>query len=220
MRPVDKGTNATVFQEYAQAKGDLLGRLGAYCSYCERPCDLAVEHIVPKVKYPERLLDWLNFLLACVNCNGIKTDKDTLAERYLFPDEANTAHAFVYGQDGRVRSNPNLAADELAAAQRTLELVGLDRVPRLDGRRSDMRWQWRDEAWRIAEISRDQLTRNPSEELRHQITFTAKKTGFFSVWMTVFSGDADMKRRILDTFPGTRRACFDDDGCCRPTIMI
>lgn len=220
MRPVDKGTNTTVFSEYAQAKGDLLDRIGPYCSYCERPCDLAVEHIAPKAKYPDRLLDWMNFLLACVNCNGIKTDKDTLAERHLFPDKANTAYAFVYGQDGRVRTNPNLADDEFAVAQRTLELVGLDRFPRLDGRRSDLRWQWRDEAWRIAEISREQLLRNPSEELRQQITFTAKKTGYFSVWMTVFASDADMKRRFLDTFPGTRRTCFDDDGCCRPTLTL
>lgn len=38
----------------------------------------------------------------------------------------------------------------------------------------------------------------------------AAQTGFFSIWMTVFAGDADMRNRLIDAFDGTRDSgCFD-----------
>jgi uncharacterized protein (TIGR02646 family) len=220
MRPVDKGTNEKTFNEYTEAKGDLLDRLGHYCSYCERPGDLAVEHIEPKKKYPDKELLWENFLLGCNNCNGIKTDKDTQAERYFFPDEINTSHVFLYGRDARVQVNPALEPDEQEAAQRTLTLVGLDRVPPEDPRRRDQRWLKRDSAWRIAEGSLANLRRSDTDAMREQIVLTATQTGFFSVWMTVFADDTDMRRRFIEAFLGTHPGCFDVVGGCVPRLSL
>ena len=45
---MDAQNNPKRFQPYNKAKADLLDRLGEYCSYCERPGDLHVEHVVPK----------------------------------------------------------------------------------------------------------------------------------------------------------------------------
>ena len=36
MRPVDKGAAPAVYTHYKNARVDLIGRLGDYCSYCER----------------------------------------------------------------------------------------------------------------------------------------------------------------------------------------
>ena len=220
MRPVDRGDNARVFSDYTEAKGDLLDRLGKYCSYCERPGDLAVEHIEPKSLYPERLLDWLNYLLACNNCNGIKTDKDTLASRHLLPDRDNTAHSFLYSLEGRISINPALSSDDFVAAQRTLELVGLQRTPPPDPRRRDERWSRRRTIWQLAEEAQQDLAQNDTQEMRNLIVKLAIGYGFFSVWMTIFMADADMKHRFLDAFPGTRRSCFDSQGNCHPALAF
>ena len=56
MRPIDKGNcpqengKDIVFKEYAHARGELIKRLGEYCSFCEMHLDssLHVEHRLPK----------------------------------------------------------------------------------------------------------------------------------------------------------------------------
>jgi uncharacterized protein (TIGR02646 family) len=209
MRPVDKGINSTVFAHYQEAKHDLLERLGEYCSYCERSTDLAVEHLEPKSKYPERETEWANFLLGCNNCNATKKDKDTRTATYLFPDDVNTAHAFIYGPDAQVEVNPALSDDDRQAAQRTLELVGLEKVPPHDSRRRDDRWRKRDRAWNKAQESYNNLRKQPSNEMRQQIVLTALENGFFSVWMAVFAEDRQMRDLLIQSFPGTRTNCFD-----------
>jgi hypothetical protein len=40
--------------------------------------------------------------------------------------------------------------------------------------------------------------------MKDQIIDTVKAKGFWSVWMTVFSDDADMLDRLMVAFPGTR----------------
>jgi len=46
--------------------------------------------------------------------------------------------------------------------------------------------------------------------MRATIVALARATGFWSVWMTVFTEDQDMRRRLIDAFPGTSIACFDE----------
>ncbi|MEM8995751.1 MAG: HNH endonuclease [Acidobacteriota bacterium] len=76
--PADGGAPEVVdFEDYADAKADLVSRLGLFCSYCERAINtnLAVEHIQPKkgdFGRPDLAGRWENFLLACVNCNSTK----------------------------------------------------------------------------------------------------------------------------------------------------
>jgi hypothetical protein len=48
-----------------------------------------------------------------------------------------------------------------------------------------------------------------SEEMRRLIVITALGRGFWSVWMTVFASDPDMRRRFVASFAGTAMDCFD-----------
>ncbi|MCW1941660.1 HNH endonuclease [Bacillus anthracis] len=77
-----------------------MDRIGSYCSYCERSLggNVAVEHIQPKSLHKELALTWDNFLLACVNCNSIKSNQSINLEEYLWPDKDNTLLAFHYGR--------------------------------------------------------------------------------------------------------------------------
>ena len=105
MRPIDRGPAPRAYAEYGDAIGDLVDRLGRYCSYCERrlPTHLAVEHMAPKSLHEGRELDWFNFLLGCVNCNSTKGNKDVSDEDVLWPDQHNTMLAIEYSPGGFVQ---------------------------------------------------------------------------------------------------------------------
>lgn len=54
-----------------------------------------------------------------------------------------------------------------------------------------------------------------TEEKRIQkwnILTLAKGYGFFSIWMMVFSDDTEIKNALIETFPGTSKECFDQNG--------
>jgi uncharacterized protein (TIGR02646 family) len=51
------------------------------CMYCEDSQGIAIEHFWPKSIYPERAFDWLNYLIACSECNSnVKRDQFPLDE--------------------------------------------------------------------------------------------------------------------------------------------
>jgi hypothetical protein len=222
MRPVQRNTSPFLndFDNYKDAKRYLVARMGPYCSYCERyVCTmLAVEHIQPKTlpAYSNFIGRWDNFLLACVNCNSCKKDKDILLADVLLPDRDNTFMAFNYLPDGSVKPAPHLDDNVERMAIRILEVTGLDKeigttqdengklVP-LDSVSQRM------QAWLNAESSLEDLQTSPTNPaLRSQIVRNATATGFFSIWMTVFALDVDMRNRLIDAFAGTRGSgCFD-----------
>jgi hypothetical protein len=218
VRPIRRSGSPrpTDFESYEDAKPELVSRLGPYCSYCERrvATNLAVEHIQPKDgPHGQPALEgrWENFLLACVNCNSTKGAKEVVLANVVLPDRDNTFAALSYSADGKVS-----ACTGLAAATATLELVGLDRDPSeitdQNGRHVALdRVRQRMEAWLLAKETRDDVVREPTNEsLRGQVVRTAVATGFFSVWMAVFSADEDMRRRLIGAFPGTSESeCFD-----------
>jgi uncharacterized protein (TIGR02646 family) len=214
IRPLDSQGLPKIFGEYQQARGDLIDRLGEYCSYCEMHLDasLAVEHVQPKSLYPKLELEWDNFLLACVNCNSTKKDKDINLGDCYWADTDNTFHAFIYSEDGLVQPNPFLAEEAKAKAQLTLELLGLHRHLINDARRSDRRQINRREKWLKAKTALGRLQIRNTPEMREQIVDTAKESGFWSVWMTVFKDEPDMLQRFIAEFPGTCRNCFDVEG--------
>jgi uncharacterized protein (TIGR02646 family) len=215
MRPIEKGKNSRTFKEYQEAKGDLIDRLGEYCSYCERklPVSLSVEHVQPKSLHPDLRLKWDNFLLACVNCNSSKLAADIQLKDYLWPDRDNTFLAFVYSEGGRITVNDKLDDRQKTCAQKTLELAGLQKQPGAnDLRKSDMRWIHRLQTWDKAVISLKRLKGNDSIALREQIVDTADSNGHWSIWMTVFKDDKDMLRRFIKKFRGTSEQCFDGEG--------
>lgn len=215
--PKDENGTPKVFQKYQEARFDLSIRLGQYCSYCEIfvPAALEVEHIQPKKgRYarPDLTLAWVNFLLACKNCNTTKSHKrvdDQLQEHY-WPHQDNTFRAFKYLAGGIVTVNPELSDPEKERAQRTIELTGLDKMPILGSKASDWRWQNRRVAWEKAQRARGHLQQHDTPQMREQIVDTAMASGFWSVWMTVFESDSDILQRFIQRFPGTCTDCFDD----------
>ncbi len=211
--PLDKHGNPKRFKRYQNARRDLLDRLGGYCSYCEMKLDasLAVEHVQPKKQYPALELSWANLLLGCSNCNSTKSDTDVKLADYLWPDVDHTFCAFVYGEDGVVRSNPSLAPDLAEKANAMITLVGLDKTPHTS-KSSDRRWQARIEVWSIAERAKERLQRNDNEDFREQVVETAVGHAYWSIWMTVFADDADMRNRLIRALPGTATDCFDEQG--------
>ena len=216
MRPVDKGFAPAVYSDYKDAKPDLIACLGDYCSYCERRLEthLAVEHVKPKCIYPKLRNLWSNFLLACVNCNSSKGDKDVILQDYYRPDKDNTLRALEYTNGGLVRANTSLAAADQAKARNTIALTGLDKFPGNPDREStdfDYRWLKRQKTWQRAERARDRLANADTVSMREQIVDTALDRGMFSIWWTMFADDIDMRRRLREAFIGTDGASFDSN---------
>jgi uncharacterized protein (TIGR02646 family) len=231
MRPVDRGAWPTdprgareVFTSYGDAMSPLIARLGRFCSYCEMRIDNvpAVEHVSPKRRDPERERDWDNLLLACVYCNARKGNhpKPSLLGEYCWPDRDNTFRAFAYRESGEVEINRALPDTAQALAMRLRALVGLNDRPRegqhLDA--GDPRWQKRIRVWDIASEHRDDLVERDTPRIRERIVKVASETGCWSIWMTVFANDPDMRRRLLAAFPGTARGCFTEHGEALPRV--
>ena len=225
MRPVRRGASPrqTDFAEYEDAKAELVARLGLYCSYCERRIAtlLAVEHIQPKGLRPYEALRgrWSNFLLGCPNCNGTKGDQDVVLGEYLLPDRDNTFAAFRFGPDGSIAVEAGLTDAQAEKARKTLRLTGLDKRMQafldVQGRMVALdRVAQRMEAWGIAERARSWVAGRPGqEELKDAVVELARQTGYFSVWMTVFAADGEMRGRLVGAFAGTAESgCFDGDG--------
>lgn len=223
MRPVVRGPHPQKsdgtpvgFAHYRDARNYLMKRMGDYCSYCELPCKEGpdVEHVRPKSLHPSLERAWDNFLLGCNFCNSTKGDQDVDVKDYLWPDRDNTFKAFIYDRDMPPKVAGKLSVAQKALAQRTLELTGLERAPghpKLTGR--DLRWIHRRDAWRRALDAKQRLQALPHEAMKAQIIETAEAVGFWSVWLTVFQEDLDMKRRLLDAFPGTAGigVCFGQE---------
>lgn len=215
MRPVERGVAPSTYSRYQDAIGDLEDRLGRYCSYCERrlPISLAVEHVVPKSIDKARETDWNNFLLGCTNCNSVKGKKPTNDIDFFWPDRDNTLLALAYKQGGLVEAQNALGAELRQKAENLIDLVGLDRHPgqppekRPTGR--DLRYMDREEVWKLAVLKREALARNNNEDFRTAVADIAKAEGFFSVWMSVFEDDPDMRRRFVSALDGTAPSCFD-----------
>ncbi|MFN7919663.1 MAG: HNH endonuclease [Bryobacteraceae bacterium] len=225
MRPIRRGLSPTTsdFAKYQDAKPELVARLGPYCSFCERslPAGLAVEHIQAKDLNEYRHLErtWSNFLLACVNCNSTKSTTNVTPGQYVLPDRDNTFAVFLYAADGSITVHDSMEPGIRALAERTLKLVGLGKAAHLwkdaNGRAVALdRMSQRMQAWSQAEVARADIESNPrNEALKRQVLELAKSTGFFSVWMSVFSGHPGMRRRLIEAFPGTNESgCFDSRG--------
>lgn len=223
MRPVRRGPSPQKkdFEPYSEARPHLIDRLGNYCSFCERriPAGQHVEHIQPKQGdhgRPDLVGSWTNFLLACVNCNSTKRDREVVLADVLLPDRDNTFAVFTYSPDGAIKPVSALSDTVNDKAIAILRLTGLDRrpSPTLDERgeiRTIERVSQRMQAWAQAEEAKSDVDDNPGNDaVRRRVVAHALALGFFSVWMTVFADDIDMRNRFIDAFRGTRESgCFD-----------
>lgn len=217
MRPITRIVAPAVYKKYQDAIGDLEECFGFYCSYCERrfPALLAVEHVSPKSSDTARATDWTNFLLGCVNCNSAKGDTPTNDQDFLWPDKDNTLKAIAYEAGGLVRPSSALDARIVPKVAALIELVGLDRHPGQPPAKQptdrDKRYLEREEKWQLAQVMREALARNNNADVRNMLVNLAKESGFFSIWITAFHDDPDMRRRLVEAHVGTAKDCFEDD---------
>lgn len=215
MRPVDKGAAPELaFNKYQDAEPYLEERIGPYCSYCE----LHIQH-VPEVEHKEARsrggdeLQWDNLLLTCKYCNTrkgaevAKGDKD----KYLWPDEDDTFHAFSYEGDIPKLNEEYLeeaGEDVRERADRLYRLLKLDNIP-IRPTDKDRRYLARSEARNNALSSKAGLMKirdsKDKEEYLDLAIRLAKSGGFFSVWMEVFKDDSEIQERLITAFKGTRR---------------
>lgn len=222
MRPVAKGTPPyKSLANYQDAEPFLNDRIGRYCSFCELP----VFH-VPEVEHKEgkasggAFTEWTNLLYACKYCNTRKAQKIKAGEKdkWLWPDKDNTFLAFTY-QDGYPRVNEaflkGIGDDIYQKAVLLFNGVRLDNHP-TSVKDKDKRWQKRLDTLGQAEHSRNawQTIKNTKykQDYLDSIIMLARNTGFFSVWMMVFKDDKEVKNALIDSFPGTSRDCFNEDG--------
>lgn len=219
MRPVrrDASPQSTDFADYKDAKPYLISRLGPYCSYCERKIVtmLAVEHLQPKglASYTHLEGRWENFLLACVNCNSKKRSKNVIFAQLFFPDRDNTFLAFTYLPDGTIEPSAQACSfGQKSIADATLSLTGLDEPISIatdeNGKQIAIdRVAQRMEAWAKAQETKADIDADPGNEIvRKYAVRLAMETGFFSIWMTVFHSDIDIRLRLINAFPGTQES--------------
>ena len=214
MRPVNKGdAPEKEYKHYQDALSDLEVRLGPYCSFCE----MVIQH-VPEVENREAKsaggeeLKWDNLLLACKYCNtrkGARVKKDD-KEKYLWPDEDDTFHAYLYDKDLPRLNESYLdmkGQEEREKAENLFNLLKLDNFPLSPGDK-DRRFKARNEARNYAQNSKAGLKKMKCFSQRRDyleiIQSLAQASGFFSVWMEVFKDDEEVKNILINAFKGTK----------------
>jgi hypothetical protein len=224
--PLNDAGNPLTFAQYSNAKFYLVVRLGPYCSYCERylATHIAVEHVEAK-STGGGVVDWENFLLACVNCNSAKGAKSSTG-KYL-PHTHNTSHAFVYAEGARIVANSTLSQSEQKIAEATLALLGLDDLQPSSPRDADRRYDDYIEMWNKAEASKRRLGRvrlkhGDVQEYCEEIVEGAHSRGAFSIYRAVFADDLEILKMLFDKFlsHGIQQCCFDADGATNPDISL
>ncbi len=243
MRPVFRGPTPTkpdgsvkIVTDYNDWRGDLINRLGRYCSYCEIPLTHSanVEHVTPQALAPSLQLEWSNMLLACSSCNGSKGKKPCSPVTHILPDYHNGVLAFtvqlVMVRRRRLPSLPGcivirrlgLTAASQAKAEATIQLCSLNKAKRL-AKASDRRWELRWEALQSAKEWRKDWDAIPVVNRVRFIVLlltAAVPTGFFSVWFEVFDDVPEIKQALLTAFPGTEISCFDSSAGYTPTVRV
>jgi hypothetical protein len=219
MRPLVKGNCPQdnnidiVFAEYREARPHVINRIGDFCSYCENQItNPAIEHIIPKLMFPALLLEWSNFLLACLNCNSIKNQQQDNALEYYWADIHNTHLLFDFHPQGVVTINANLHPSvNIGTANNTFLLTGIGRYGTAASF-TDRRWIKRSQTYGMAEDSLSYYISNgrPNDYIL-SITNNAIAIGFWSVWMKVFENEQPVKAALTQAFLGTFALCETTD---------
>lgn len=233
MRPVVKEElkESEFFERYQDAKPRLIENLGSYCSYCEihlpllRNCD--VEHVQPKgykdrdgnLIYANLETDWSNFLLSCSTCNGPdnKGVKNVLLGECHLPHLNNTFLSLEYLQGGAIIVNRKLTGDSKKHAENLLKLVGLCKGKK-DSLSSDNRWKIRLESWNTASryLKKYENDKIDKSSVFDSVLDLVKTGGMWSIWFTVFKDHDEVRKALIDEFPGTAKECFDANNQYEP----
>lgn len=133
----------------------------------------------------------------------------------MIPDRDNTFVCFNYREDGTVSVNSELTPDQKKRASKTLQMVGINKdVETIRDENGNAvaldRKSQRMQAFLLAQRYLAKWETNKLSALADAIVDLAKSTGFFSVWMKVFSREPEIRRRLIIGFPGTQESgCFD-----------
>jgi len=153
-----------------------------------------------------------------VNCNSVKGKTPTNGTDFFWPDRDNTLLAIDYKPGGLVEAKATLTDAQRQKAEKLIDLVGLDRHPGQPVEKQpaerDKRYMDREMVWKLAKLKREALARNDNDDFRTVIAELAKAEGFFSVWMSVFQDDSDMRRRFCEGLKGTAKNCFNENWDC------
>ena len=203
------------YDPYQDAKKTLIENLGSYCSYCEkiRPLieDSEVEHIAPKKRHSESETKWENFLIGCNACNnkGAKGEKSIIADpEYIgahLPHLNNTFLSFKYEDLGFVKVNEDLPEESKKHAEQLFNLVKLGAYGSA-ATPADNRWKNRMEAWNTANIY---LRKYKNDKCDVDTIILLAQKGYWSVCFTVFKGYPEVRKALIERFPGTAQECFD-----------
>lgn len=190
-----------------------------------------VEHMISR-KHGGDWTAWSNLLLGCKYCNTRKSAKTTPqnVEDYLWPDTDNTALAFSYTKGiPVVNENVLKGLDPTGSccqkAQNTYDMVDLGNEPNLQRGDKDRRFLNRNASYHRALKSLEnwQHVKDASEwyqnDMKEQIMMTAAADGSFSVWMAVFEGEPQILLELIDRFPGTDRAYYDEHGKIKQILL-
>ena len=222
MRTVQRGIAPNTYSNYKEARNDLAGRIGWFCSYCEMPVKnmIEVEHIHP-VANGGNELDWENFLLACRYCNAIKKNNNASRSGFFWPDIDNTILSFKYSEKDIIEPASGLQANDNIAAIATISLTGLNRTPHSGNEPTDAdsRWIARISAIGVINESYKDWLLNQTTAFARQIARTATGHGFYSFWMLRFAGIQLVIEEINAAFIGTYLPIYDAHGTkvIRPT---
>lgn len=198
MRPVQRPVyNGIAYANYKLYLPALMRAYGGYCSYCERPDKVDVEHVIPKTHAQHLITDWNNFLLGCPRCNrDFKKSKNTQRLGYIWPDVDNTLKLLKYFSDGRVQPMVGLTAALTVHVQATIDLVCLDdsnqiQKPLSLGRRR---------AFKLAEYAKNRFLAN---EITVGEVMDLAETGYWSVWYNVFQDAPLILTQLVNLYPNT-----------------
>ncbi|NLR63025.1 HNH endonuclease [Chitinophaga varians] len=237
MRPVVKTNKQKAdgtpmeYTPWGKAKKVLISEIGSFCSFCEKynsRSALHVEHIYGKkcinaagvLIYDTLKHRWDNFLLACVNCNSVKGNKDIALTNPYMPHINNLIHYITINTGGLIQIKAGLSATDTNGIRGFINLTGIDRVPgHSDYSDKDDRWDTRLKVYDIVKRQYQKYTAaNPTTDLENIIQL-ARTNGFFSIWyyqfitysevINVLINGIMINGTLIRPFPGIHLASFD-----------
>ncbi len=105
-----------------------LSGVGQRCMYCSGSEASQVEHYRPKAVYPDRTFEWDNLLWVCGTCNQFKGNRFDEGTPPINPIDDPVWEHFFIDEFGNLCAKWDSTANDLdPRAQRTIELLGLDR---------------------------------------------------------------------------------------------